>query len=169
MNTAVYLRVSTEEQRERQTIETQRQFALRWLEQQGIDSARFYVDDGVSGTLPLEDRPAGRRVLEDANAGELASVVVYKIDRLGRDPLVTMQAASDLNHAGVVLRSMTETIDNLTPHGRFSLVMLCGVAGFERDNIVARSIEGTERLARQGTWLGGIVPFGYVVFGKDAG
>jgi site-specific DNA recombinase len=45
--------------------------------------------------------------------------------------------------------------------------MLCGIAGYERDSIVARSIAGTERLAREGAWLGGIVPYGYQVVGKD--
>jgi site-specific DNA recombinase len=162
---AAYLRVSTEEQRERQTIETQRQFAERFFAERDIFAVTWYVDDGVSGTLPLEGRPEGKRLLDDARLKQFETVYTYKVDRLGRDPLVTLQAATDLANAGVVLHSMTESIDNLTPHGRFSLVMLCGVAGYERDNIVARSIEGTNRLAKEGAWLGGIVPFGYVVVG----
>jgi len=166
MTAAAYLRVSTEEQRERQSIATQRQFAERWFAQHGIGPVEWYVDDGVSGTLPLEERPDGGRLLADARSRRLEALYVYKVDRLGRDPLVTLQAATDLANAGVLLQSMTEAIDNRTPHGRFSLVMLCGVAGYERDNIIARSIEGTNRLAREGAWLGGIVPFGYVVFGS---
>jgi site-specific DNA recombinase len=166
MSSAAYLRVSTEEQRERQTIETQRHFAERWFDQRGIAPVRYYVDDGVSGTIPLEERPEGVRLLADARAGVVKHVFVYKIDRLGRDPLVTMQAASDLKRAGAALQSMTETVDLETPHGRLSMVMLCGVAGYERDSLVARSIEGSNRLARAGAWLGGIVPFGYRVEGR---
>jgi site-specific DNA recombinase len=163
---AAYLRVSSEEQRERQTIETQRQFAERYFAQRGVVPVRYYVDDGVSGTVPLGKRPDGAEMLRDAGAGVFDSLFVYKVDRLGREAFVTMQAAQQLADAGVVLQSMTESIDNRTPHGRLSLVMLSGVAGFERDNLVERSIEGTNRLAREGAWLGGIVPFGYVVLGS---
>ena len=48
------------------------------------------------------------------------------MDRLGRNPLVTRQASTDLANLGVALQSMTESIDNRTPHSRFSLVMLVG-------------------------------------------
>ena len=44
---------------------------------------------------------------------------------------------------------------------------IAGVAGFERDTIVERSTEGSNRLAREGTWMGGVPPFGYRVAGKD--
>lgn len=40
------------------------------------------------------------------------------------------------------------------------------MAGLERETIIQRSIEGTNRLARSGAWLGGIVPYGYLVAGK---
>jgi site-specific DNA recombinase len=166
MKAAAYLRVSTEEQRERQTIETQRQIAERYFAEREIFPIDWYVDDGVSGTVPMEERPEGQRLLADARAGRFDTLYIYKVDRLGRNALVTLQAATDLASCGVLLQSMTESIDNQTPHGYFSLVTLCGVAGYERDNIVARSIEGTNRLAREGAWLGGIVPFGYRVDGQ---
>jgi site-specific DNA recombinase len=101
MTAGIYFRVSTEEQRERHSIETQREFAERWLAQHDIAPVRWYVDDGVSGTIPLAGRPDGCRLLADANAGQLTHLFVYKIDRLGRDPLITLQAASDLNQAGL--------------------------------------------------------------------
>src|SRR5215213_8182979 len=166
MKAAAYLRVSTEEQRERQTIETQRQTAERYFAERDIFPIDWYVDDGISGTVPMEERPEGQRLLVDARAGRFDTLHIYKVDRLGRNALVTLQAATDLASYGVLLQSMTESIDNRTPHGQFSLVTLCGVAGYERDNIVARSIEGTNRLAKEGAWLGGIVPFGYRVDGQ---
>jgi site-specific DNA recombinase len=166
MKAAAYLRVSTEEQRERQTIETQRQTAERYFAERDIFPIDWYVDDGASGTVPMEERPEGQRLLADARAGRFDTLFIYKVDRLGRNALVTLQAATDLASCGVLLQSMTESIDNRTPHGQFSLVTLCGVAGYERDNIVARSIEGTNRLAKEGAWLGGIVPFGYRVDGQ---
>jgi hypothetical protein len=43
-----------------------------------------YIDDGISGTIPLADRPEGQRLLIDAEAGRFGAVLVYRIDRLGR-------------------------------------------------------------------------------------
>jgi len=88
---AIYARVSSEEQRENQTIKTQIEAAKRWVEFQKmvehpIDITELYLDDGVSGTIALADRPAGKRLLDDATHEKFGLVVVYKIDRLGRDP-----------------------------------------------------------------------------------
>jgi site-specific DNA recombinase len=61
---ALYLRVSTEEQRERQSIETQRDFGERFCQLHQLQTVRFYVDDGVSGTVAMELRSAGKQVLD---------------------------------------------------------------------------------------------------------
>lgn len=63
---------------------------------------------------------------------------------------------------------MTENIDTTSPSGRFLVTILGGVAGLERDTIMQRSIEGTNRLARGGAWVGGIVPYGYLAIGQRA-
>src|SRR5690242_7137065 len=60
---AVYCRVSTDEQQEAQTIRNQLGYAERWTELNGLRAYDFYQDDGVSGTIPLERRPGGSRLL----------------------------------------------------------------------------------------------------------
>lgn len=67
---ASYLRVSSEEQRERETIEIQNKFLDEYCRLYELEVAEVYADDGVSGTVPLHERPAGRRLLKDAKAGE---------------------------------------------------------------------------------------------------
>jgi site-specific DNA recombinase len=163
----VYLRVSSEEQRERQTIATQRDFAERFCALHDIPIYGWYADDGISGTIALDKRPEGNRLLQDARDGRLSEILLYRLDRIGRDPWVILDAVKRLEELGVQVRSMTEAFDTSTPAGRLFLTMLSGFAGFERDSIVQRSVEGTNRLARAGTWLGGIVPYGYIVEGKD--
>lgn len=165
---AVYLRVSTDEQREKQTIQTQRQHAEQHTARENVVVHDYYADDGVSGTIPFQERPAGARLMDDARAGLFDTVLVYKLDRLGRDShmTVTLNAVNDLNALGVRVESMTEPFDATTPAGRFMLNMLANVAGYERDTIIQRSMDGTNRLAREGAWLGGIVPYGYRVEGK---
>ena len=73
MKAAAYFWVSTEDQRERQTIETQVGEVRRHCEQHGIALYDTYADDGVSGTIPFDQRPAGARLLQDARAGHFST------------------------------------------------------------------------------------------------
>lgn len=165
MKAVMYLRVSTEEQREKETIQTQRRFGERFFAVHNMLLYGWYADDGVSGTLPLNQRPEGARLLADAKAGKIDTVYVYQLDRLGRDPLVILNAINELESLGVQVKSMKEAFDTTNPTGRFLVTILGGVAGLERDTIVERLVEGTERLARSGAWMGGVVPYGYRAVG----
>jgi hypothetical protein len=60
---ALLLRVSSEEQRERETIEIQREFLQEYCRLYSLEVVQIYADDGVSGTIPLHERPEGRRRL----------------------------------------------------------------------------------------------------------
>src|SRR5215203_3675097 len=78
---ALCLRVSSEEQRERETIEIQREFLQEYCRLYGLEVAQVYADDGVSGTIPLHERPEGRRLLEDAKEGKFSTLLIYRLDR----------------------------------------------------------------------------------------
>lgn len=159
---AVYCRVSSEAQQERQTIETQVEFAQKYCDLQGIEILEIYKDDGVTGTLPLQDRPAGLQLLRDAKAGKFKLLLIFKLDRLGRSTRVILNAVHDLDGLGVLVRSMTEPFDTSNPSGKFLLTILAGVADLERSNILQRMDMGALRAAKEGKWLGGIVPYGYI-------
>src|SRR3954465_1443255 len=81
---AIYARVSTEDQAERETIQAQLDFLRRFVDLHELPVAGEYVDDGISGAVPLGDRPEGRRLLIDAEAGCFGVVLVYRLSRLGR-------------------------------------------------------------------------------------
>ncbi len=143
---AIYARVSSEEQRENQTIKTQIEAAKRWVEFQKlvehpIDIADLYLDDGVSGTIALAERPAGQRLLDDTAHGKFALVLVYKIDRLGRDPRDILNATHRLDQLGVAVKSLTEEFDLSTPSGKFMFNVFAAAAGFARDSQLERMSE----------------------------
>lgn len=168
---AVYCRVSSEEQEQNQNIKNQISAIKTFVDLQKSDGSKleikdWYLDDGVSGTIPLERRHAGAKLLLDASDGKFNIVLVWKLDRLARKPSITLNTIETLEGYGIGVRSITEAFDASTPAGRLMLNMLASFAGFERDNIVERSIEGTNRRAREGQWLGGIIPYGYEVVGK---
>ena len=115
----------------------------------------------------IEKRPEGQRILQAARRGEFNQLLIYKLDRLGRDTRLILNAVAELEKHGVRVRSMTEEFDTATATGRLMLTMLSGFAAHERDQIRERSMAGTDRLARAGAWLGGIVPYGYRKEGEN--
>ena len=129
---ALYLRVSSDEQRENETIEVQRDFLRRYCELHGLEAVGEYPDDGVTGTIPLAKRPHGARLLQDANAGKFGGVLFYRVSRLGRRLAVALEAYEQLDATGVIVKSATEPIDTSTPIGRFIFQMLSSFAELDR-------------------------------------
>ena len=163
-----YARVSTDLQREKETIKTQVELIERYCIEKGYRLVEMICDDGVSGTLSLEQRPGGQRLLELAKGGKIAGLLVYKADRIGRDVFVNEMAVRQLHdELGVNFIGVAEKIDLSTPIGRAMFTFQSAIGRLERENTLQRSRDATIRLAREGTWLGGIVPYGYRVDGRD--
>ncbi len=159
---ALYARVSSDEQREQQTIRTQLEYARGRAKLEGW-TLREFVDDGVSGKqIPLAKRRAGAELLEAARRGEIARVVTYRLDRLGRRARFIHEALEDLDAAGVAYASLTEPFDTGTPAGKLFLGILAVMAEFESDSIAQRTNDGKKRVAAyDDRWLTGVVPYGY--------
>ena len=157
-----YGRVSSEDQAERGTIQNQIEFGTKYCDLHELTINEWYLDDGVTGTIPLEDRESGLRLIEDAKLGKFNLVLIYRLDRLGRTARVILNAIHELEECGVKLRSLTEPFDTGDPSGRFLVTILAGVADLDRSSTLDRLWNGANRAAREGKWLGGIVPFGYL-------
>jgi site-specific DNA recombinase len=168
---AVYLRVSGEDQRRKGTIENQRTALDRYVTAHGIAPYAWYEDEAVSGKwVPFGKRPQAQRLLADIASGHVATILVWKLDRFGRNAREILVAVHELNTTGAHLVSMKENVDTRTSAGRFFLTVLAGVAELEYDSIMERSEAGTQRrLARVdgAGWMGGRIPYGYRVEGKE--
>src|SRR5215216_4231169 len=164
---ALYLRVSSEEQRDRETIELQRNFLEQYCNLHELEVTDVYEDNGVSGTIPVHERPEGRRLIEEAKGGGFGTVLVYRLDRLGRSLLVIVDAHDRLEEAGVAMRSGTEPIDTSNPSGRLSFQMLASFAEFERASIRERTQASLHRALRNGKQLG-MIPYGYDIAPDDS-
>lgn len=161
---AVYCRVSSDDQKERETIENQIEILNTYIEmKEDIEKFKEYLDDGISGTISFENRPAGKKLIEDAKKGLFTSILVWKIDRFGRDTLSGLSAVELLRKYNVEIISITEPFDLNTPTGRFQFITYLNMAELERNNILDRMFLGATRAAKQGKWLGGIVPYVYYV------
>jgi DNA invertase Pin-like site-specific DNA recombinase len=147
MKAAIYARVSTADQTcENQLIELRRYCAAR-----GWDATE-YVDTGVSGAK--DRRPALDALMADARRRKVDTVVVWRLDRFGRNLRHLITAIEELNAAGVSFVSMGENIDTASPTGRLLLGIMGSFAEFERERIRERIHAGLARARRQGQKLG---------------
>ena len=158
---ATYARVSSDEQRDRHTVLNQRNALSRRLgSEPDVLVFKHYEDDGVSGTIPLEERPAGRALARDARAGRFSQIWVVRADRLGRDAFELLRIWRVFESIGISLRATDENIDD-----PFYFDIHAVIAANERRKFLERSAEGMNRAAREGRYTGGIVPLGYRVSG----
>ncbi len=158
---ATYARVSSDEQRDRHTVLNQRAALSRRLgSEPDVLVFKHYEDDGVSGTIPFEDRPAGRALARDARVGRFSQVWVVRSDRLGRDAFELLRIWRVFESIGISLRATDENIDD-----PFYFDIHAVIAANERRKFLERSAEGMNRAASEGRYTGGIVPLGYSVSG----
>ena len=114
-----YARVSTEDQNLEQQIEALTRF--------GVDPRDIYKEK-VSGKSM--NRPEWKALLKDARAGD--TVVVWKIDRIGRRLIEVLQTAEQLKERGIRLRSLDGEVDMDTAAGYLFFSIMCAFAEMER-------------------------------------
>jgi DNA invertase Pin-like site-specific DNA recombinase len=135
-----YARTSTDEQ----TTALQRAA----LERAGCE--KIHEDKGISGTV--RKRPALARCLAALQEGD--TLVVWKLDRLGRSLADLIALLDDLNSRGVKFQSLTEAIDTETPTGRAMWQLIGVLAELERSLIVERTRAGVKEAQRRGVKFG---------------
>jgi site-specific DNA recombinase len=160
---ATYSRISTDEERQPNSLEAQRVRLDSFVSSQPEWRIERRYEDQFTGTVI--DRPALTRVLRDAKLDRFDVLLVYRVDRLARSIRGLAQVIDELDQAGVIFRSATEPFDTGTPAGRMMVQMLGVFAEFERALIVERITAGLERKAARGGWCGGQRPYGLNIAG----
>src|SRR5437879_800806 len=86
----VYLRTNTNGQASDGSIAAQKQASESYCHQHGLAVHNIYTDTCVSGMTPLARRTAGKWLLNDARVGEFDTIVLFRLDRLGRDTALVL-------------------------------------------------------------------------------
>jgi len=128
-----YARVSTQDQNLNLQIDD--------LRKSGCEKV---FDDKVSGTRA--ERPGRTKALELMRTGD--TLVVWKLDRLGRSVKQLVDLVAGLQKQNVQFKSLTDAIDTGTPSGRFFFHVMASLAEMERELTVERTRAGLE-IARQ--------------------
>lgn len=136
-----YARASTQDQAEsikNQTLQ---------LEQHGCKKV---FTDIASGNR--RNRPGLQAALDYARDGD--TIVVTRLDRLGRTTLDTLRTVQELDQRNIKVQALDIDLDTSTPAGRLVLKMIASLAEWERDLLVERTKEGLAHARAQGRTSG---------------
>ncbi|MFL0580902.1 recombinase family protein [Dietzia sp. 179-F 9C3 NHS] len=138
-----YTRVSTASQ--------DAQLQLDALIDSGVQK-RDVFSDVTSGSRAAIERPGMKRLMDYVEPGD--TVVVWRIDRLGRSLIDVLNTVNLLRDKGVKIRSLSDGIDPETTSGRLMLGMLATLAEYERELITERVNAGIAAAKQSGTRFG---------------
>jgi len=141
-----YARVSTIEQ----LTENQREQIAR----AGYNiSPKRFIEEQISGSVPAAQRPGFQRLLERMDEGD--TLVVTKLDRIGRDSIDVQQTVERFQSEGIRLVVLQlGNLDLTSSAGSLMVKMLAAVADFERDLIIERTQAGQARARAAGKHMG---------------
>src|SRR5215475_7532780 len=112
----------------------------------GVNSVHIY-EDRCSGSK--DDRPGLAACIKGLRKGD--QLVIWRLDRLGRNMKHLVATVEDLNARGVTFKCLTGlAVDTSTPTGTFMLTVFAGLAQMERDIIRERTIAGLNAARARG-------------------
>lgn len=156
----IYARVSTKEQAQNLSIETQIEACRRYCEQNDLDVLEVFVDAGESAKTIA--RPAFQQMITYCHAHfeVVKTVVVYSLSRFARDQFGHLTVRAALAKMGVTLRSVNERVDD-TPAGKLIESVFAAFAQYENDDKSKRTRDGMIAALASGRWTFS-PPLGYI-------
>ena len=116
-------------------------------------SPKRFIEEQISGSVPAAQRLGFQRLLERMDEGD--TLVVTKLDRIGRDSIDVQQTVERFQSEGIRLVVLQlGNLDLTSSAGALMVKMLAAVADFERDLIIERTQAGQARARAAGTHMG---------------
>jgi DNA invertase Pin-like site-specific DNA recombinase len=138
LDAGCYIRVSTEDQ----SVENQRLDVQRLCDFRGLRPV-WFEDQAISGTTTA--RPGYQALMRAARLGHVKTVVVWKLDRLGRTATQLILDVDALAKWGCAFISINDPVfDTTTPMGRFLIQLMAALAELERNMTVARTVAASK-------------------------
>ncbi len=160
-----YIRVSTDDQN--LGPDAQRASIAAWAARQGVRVAAWFTDKGVSGGKAVEDRPALLESLQALRTHRAGLLVAAKRDRIARDVVVAATVERLAQDAGARVVTADGVSAEDTPEGMLMRNLMDAFASYERAVIRSRTKAALAVKRARGERLGGDVPVGYRVEGRN--
>ncbi len=160
MRAVIYARYSSTMQRE-ESIEAQLRACGEYIQRQsGWTLTGQYVDRAFSARS--DQRPEFQQMIVDAKARKFDVLVIHKLDRFSRDRYDHAFYKRELRHAGVMLVSVCENLDD-SPESVMLEAVLEGFSEYYSRNLGREVMKGLHETARACKHTGGVPPLGYDV------
>ena len=160
MRCAIYARVSTEHDSQKESIVNQVSYFKRFIEERNWTMVDIYSDEGVSGTS-IKKRAELQRLLKDARLKKFDCVLFKSVSRFARDLKDGIDMKRELSNLGIRLIFVQENIDTSDQQGEFLFGIHMLVAQQESEQTSQRSKFGLKERAKKGHFTGSIAPYGY--------
>jgi DNA invertase Pin-like site-specific DNA recombinase len=147
---AIYTRCSTDMQTTQNQLDVLRDVAKL----KGLTTVNEYTDEGISGTKGRDQRKGLDGLLKGATRKEFDVIVVWSVDRLGRNLQDLISFLNEVHSLGCDLFIHQSGIDTQTPTGKMMFGILSVFADWERELIVERTKAGMQRARKQGKRIG---------------
>lgn len=162
---ALYARVSTEQQIDKDSIPAQVTALKEYAEKHQYVIIGIYVDDGVSGTK-LDERDELQHLLLDVKAGKIDIVIFTKLDRWFRSVRHYLNTQETLDKYNVPWKAIWESYETESPQGRLMVTHMLAFAEFEAGNTALRINKVFDYKKTKREALSGKVPYGYKIVDK---
>lgn len=161
-----YCRVSTDRQaNDGESLAVQQRQLEGYAMMHGLELTRVFVEEGVSGSLPIIDRPQGAALMSVLQPGD--KILAAKLDRMFRSALDALTTVETLKEKGVQLHLLDLGGDVLgNGLSKLFLTVAAAFAEAERDRIRERIAQVKADQKKRGRYLGGRPPFGFRVTGE---
>jgi DNA invertase Pin-like site-specific DNA recombinase len=159
MTGVIYCRVSSKEQIEGTSLESQQTACREYAQSKGIQVLKAFVEQGESAKFA--DRTQLLELIDFCRKSKrtVNVLLVWKIDRFARNVADHFSVKATLAKYGVRIVSVTEPIDT-NPEGRLMETILAGFAQFDNDIRAMRTVQGMRRKLQEGIFPWG-PPLGY--------
>lgn len=165
MRAALYARVSTIQQTDKDSIPAQVDALKKYAEEHNYEIQDIYIDDGISGSL-LAERDELQRLLSNVEAGNVDIILVCKLDRWFRSVKHYMTVQEILDKHNVPWKTIWESYETVSPTGRLMVTQMLAFAEYECANTSLRINKTFDYKKKSKEVLSGKIPFGYRIVDK---
>lgn len=164
MKCAIYIKVSTDRDEQKDSLENQKMFFLNYIAEKNYSLYKIYTD--IASGTSIKNRVAFLELIEDVKKHNIDLILTKEISRLRRSVVDTGNFYELCKDNNVNLITFNNGINTLTNETQY-ISLYCTLAQIESENTSSRIKLALESIAKSGKFKGSIAPYGYFIENKN--
>ncbi|WP_233880278.1 recombinase family protein [Virgibacillus halodenitrificans] len=159
MKCAIYIRVSTNKEEQKQSLENQKELFMNLLTEKEWDMYDTYLD--VQSGTKMTKRPELKRMIEDAKMGKFDIILAKELSRLARNGQLSYEIKNLAEHRGIHILTLDGAIDTLS--GNTQMFGLYAWMYEQESQRTSDRVKAALRIRAKNHFKGSVPPYGYYV------